>query len=254
MEFILFVHIPKTAGTSFRIGLIETLGEKAVMKDYGEVSPETSPLITKILYNGKPDMGELWKTLNNGPYKVLSGHFSARKFPFANQCRVITFVREPLARAVSEYFHEMRYNHLTLGIEEYLLNEERTNIQYDLLKGIGEGSIIGVSERFLDTVKLIFFQTGIWTPYLRENINPHRKKASATVKLVSNTCRERFYRLNAKDLELYQKAVRTLDESLSAPVSANKRRRYWLLTAGFFAVRPILLLRQIIRMATEINA
>ena len=238
MEFILFVHIPKTAGTSFRKGLVESLGDEAVVSDYGPNSPETSLQIQRHLYNGKPSMSALWETLNSGPYHALCGHFSARKFPFSKHCRVISFVREPLERAISAYYHGTRHHHLTVGIEEYLLNEKRADIQRKLLKGIGKESILGVSERYLDTVKMIYFKTNIWIPYLRENRNPDRKNPFTAGRLISNTCRQRFYQLNAEDYALYHKAVRTLNESLSIPVSASKRWRFWFLTVGFYVARP----------------
>jgi len=45
---MLFVHIPKTAGTSFRQGMLEVFGRKALLFDYGPDAPETDVSIRMI--------------------------------------------------------------------------------------------------------------------------------------------------------------------------------------------------------------
>ena len=41
-DTLLFVHIPKTAGTSFRNAAINNVGQEKVIQDYGVKANETS--------------------------------------------------------------------------------------------------------------------------------------------------------------------------------------------------------------------
>ena len=50
MDSFVFVHIPKTAGTSFRLGADQYFGEKMVCRDYGPKAPETSEDEQSIYY------------------------------------------------------------------------------------------------------------------------------------------------------------------------------------------------------------
>ena len=51
MQFpIIYLHIPKTAGTSFRMSAEQYFGPDQVLNDYGEESPNTSEDIRAVSY------------------------------------------------------------------------------------------------------------------------------------------------------------------------------------------------------------
>ena len=45
-----FIHIPKTAGTSFRVAAENHLGKGRTVRDYGSKAPYTSPLTESQYY------------------------------------------------------------------------------------------------------------------------------------------------------------------------------------------------------------
>ncbi len=47
---IFFVHIPKTAGTSFRLGAESYFGRERIVYDYGKGSPASTPVVVDTLY------------------------------------------------------------------------------------------------------------------------------------------------------------------------------------------------------------
>src|SRR6056297_2779889 len=70
---MLFVHIPKTAGTSLRHGVAEFLGEGRMVLDYGPKQPATSPLVRRWLY-GESNPDRLRSAFDVQEKKFLSGH------------------------------------------------------------------------------------------------------------------------------------------------------------------------------------
>ena len=74
MTFI-FVHIPKTAGTSFRHSAAQSL--KCVW-DYGTNSPETSEIIKETVYSNRYEAFRDY--LEREKVDLIAGHFPASKY------------------------------------------------------------------------------------------------------------------------------------------------------------------------------
>ena len=73
---VIYLHIPKTAGTSFRISAEHYFGPWNVLNDYGEKSPNTSEDILSSFYSKK----DLETLREKGLQKrFLTGHIALEK-------------------------------------------------------------------------------------------------------------------------------------------------------------------------------
>src|SRR5690349_2866048 len=95
---VVFVHLPKTGGTSVRTAFERARPEPyRVLFDYGPRSTKTTPDLTIALQN------------RNHQSLILSGHFRASRyakdFPRGT---LVTFLRHPVDRAFSAYAAQQR--------------------------------------------------------------------------------------------------------------------------------------------------
>ena len=89
---LVFIHIPKTAGTSLRL-LIESNYE---------------PHERKSIYTYENLDNELQKALEDPQIKCIFGHFPLRPVIAESDATVVTLFREPIARSISHYNHYKR--------------------------------------------------------------------------------------------------------------------------------------------------
>ena len=121
----MFLHIPKTAGTSFRNILKGVYGSKGVARLDIRRNIE---LNSKVLTGSKIKPG----------IKVIHGHFSYRRFnerfEIAEGTPVITWLREPAERVVSNYYYLDKILRKELNEEKKDLNilakMEKTLLEY----------------------------------------------------------------------------------------------------------------------------
>ena len=168
---LFFLHIPKTAGTSFKVAC-ETLGIPAYHCLLCEVPPGF---------------------------------------------RVLTFLREPLARCLSHYNHA--WTHWTPEHEHYdWLHRTRPGpveffeagldgIDYNLQSHFLGWSLsglwwVGIVERYEASLVDLEYRLGVSLPRARENVSRKR------VERFSDGERRHFLRRCQRDLELYREAHR----------------------------------------------
>ncbi len=77
-SLLVFVHVPKTAGTSFRLAAEQYFGRSHVETDYGEHDTATSQTVRETVYSGQIDM--LREALRNNETHMFSGHFPIVKY------------------------------------------------------------------------------------------------------------------------------------------------------------------------------
>ena len=153
-ETVIFIHIPKCAGTTLTQGIIQkTFSRRQRLIFHGN---STRALISQL--QGMPDY-------RKERIRCIAGHFAFGIHQFLPQrAQYITLLREPVDRVVSHYYFarrtERHYLHKQAGsisLKDYvekLENLEMDNGQTRILAGIGHGARFGhCTQQMLDTAK-----------------------------------------------------------------------------------------------------
>lgn len=210
---IISIHIPKTAGTAFYHVLKKQYGDK--------LSPSYKRKHIKSLIE-KPTYYPI-ESLEK--YTVLHGHLrykEIRKLYENSNAKLITWVRDPVERLISNYhFFKHRLENPELNPEVFEKNKHRINeslLDYAHLDEnrnriswfIDESKIedfffIGIMEHFNRDLshlsKLLNWDQFVLPPLI--NISPK------THEIISNDVRLEIAALNQKDVALYQQILRT---------------------------------------------
>jgi hypothetical protein len=147
---LVFVHVPKTAGTSFRMALEQALGPGAMAYDYGPVSPVTSPVVKRHVYE-QPDLDSFRAAVLDSPVRIVCGHFPADKYrDLFGAENSLVFLRDPIQRLISEYQHFVRLNNYTKGFDEFYRDPAFINRQKTFTQGIplDEYGLLGITEHY----------------------------------------------------------------------------------------------------------
>lgn len=100
-QLLTFLHIPKTAGTSIRDLFVQWYGNDNIIQCYNK---EIIRIQQYKAYRAKQ------------PNTVLYGHFSNQSRCILEISQIVTILRDPFNRAVSEYFHRKRKKTLKDGV------------------------------------------------------------------------------------------------------------------------------------------
>lgn len=211
---LISLHIPKTAGTSFRNILKDVYGNKSVVR-------------FDVSHKGEITMDEKSFTKNSipGKIKVIHGHFYYKDLKnimeLPHNMPVITWIRNPVDRVISNYFYLESVLIEVLNEEKRALNirskMQKTLLEYaqaemnrnrisKFLAGIDLTKLffIGIQEYFSEDLDLLSGKMG-WdknfTQY-RHNETIHSNPA------ISLEIREEIENLNWEDMELYSEAIR----------------------------------------------
>jgi hypothetical protein len=210
----LFVHLPKTAGTSFRVAIENLFGAERVAYDYTPEARETNDFVVEHYYERK-DLEELRAHLMSMRAVILGGHFAYRRYAsILPPSRVITFLREPVARVVSEYHHFRRTKGLRDSLLEFASREMRRNLQSRMLQGaeLEAMAFVGITEEYEQSLHRLCDRLNWPVPALVLNVNPNQE-TPGTGYALSDAETDRLRAWNAMDLDLYQKARRLFDAS-----------------------------------------
>jgi len=223
MQFpIIYLHIPKTAGTSFRMSAEQYFGPDQVLNDYGEESPSTSEDIRSSMYGNDP--AKLRKT--GLEKKFLSGHFCMAKYKeiFPNS-PVVTFFREPVARVVSEYVHFSSHYDFEGSLSDFYKKPHFQNRQSRSMSGAlpTDLDFYGITEDYQLGLEKFNLQYGTNFPMAKLNTGKYKGVASsiASAKEIAE-----ITELNQEDIELYQYAVEHFEDQNtieSRPLKTLKR-------------------------------
>ncbi len=215
MSVINFVHIPKTAGTSFRLGAEEYFGEAAIAFDYGPKAPRTSDICMKYCYGEIEDRWGFIHECDASKYKMVSGHFRAMKYaPGFGVPSMVTFVRDPIQRLCSEYKHFVRHLNYNGSFQDFYRRKDMCNKYTNLLSGVPVETIgfIGLTERYDESLEIFnrIFGTEIKTR--KDNIG---KSNQDDVHEISPEDLQAIRALNEQDLVLYEDILSIFDSRLN---------------------------------------
>jgi hypothetical protein len=170
---LLSVHIPKTGGVSFRNMLKEFYGPGFVLS-YWDITDAWGRVLPEIPKSA---------TCVHGHFVA---HELAERFPSAN---LITWVRNPVERVVSSYYHRLRdpdpRNYVSrmiheqgLGLLEFAELPEARNEMAVFMgrKQPADFAFIGITEYYEDAMERYCQEFGLpRQPVRRDNINPARE-------------------------------------------------------------------------------
>lgn len=208
---LISLHIPKTAGTSFRNILKSVYGDTLVVRF---------------------DINKKGVKLNQQPYsssdlpssKVLHGHFRYRelkkRFDLPENIQKITWVRDPVQRVLSNYYYldsqlKKFLNEEGKGINilskmkrsllEFAQNEINQNRQSKFLEGIDleEFDFVGITEYFEEDLAEV---TNVldW-PEIPKAI--YQNKTASKKRIYSESILDDIAALNKRDMDLYKQAL-----------------------------------------------
>ncbi len=220
---LISIHIPKTAGTSFRNTLRGVYGEQSVVRlDIGLVRQEVR--VEEELYN---------QPFLPAHARVIHGHFSypllLKNFQVPEGIPVITWLRDPVERVISNYFYLARRLAEELQEERKGLNILK-KMQRSLLEYANYEPSQNRMSKFLEGLKLegLFF-VGIQEDYShslerlagllewRDFPVFHHNQTGSHDSLVSPQEREQIRAWNSQDVALYEKALEMVAKGKWAP-------------------------------------
>ena len=221
MKPIFFAHIPKTAGTSFRIAAEKVIGQKYIYADYGTESGVTSRAV-KQHYYAEPDMFALRQAIERNKIRMLTGHVSVHRYLPIFGCReVATFFRHPVAQVASHYEHHVRHIDYKGSFEEFIEEDRFRNMQSRTVSALMPGLIgfIGLTERYNESIELFnsFYQTKLET--LALNTSKSRSQADPqfpNMKTMDKTLLHHVSVLNGDDMRMYNAATLIFEQRLAA--------------------------------------
>ena len=219
------IHIPKTAGVSFRELLMAEFGPR-LMLDYGDLVGYHSPEAVALRARRK---AEVWSQRDEilANFDCIHGHFSADKYlGLDNKLLFIAFFRHPYQQLLSNYYFLLRnpqidhpgvkiFHEQQMTIQSFVASEYSVNIQSELLGNLPleELSVVGITEEFSRSIALFNATVGrTLKSTLIANANPARLTSEYPVDPELMNLVKRY---RAQDMDLYQRAVKRFEYQCS---------------------------------------
>ena len=226
---VIYLHIPKTAGTSFRISAEHYFGPWNVLNDYGEKSPNTSEDILNTFYS-KKDLDSL---RDKGMQKrFLTGHIALEKYrEVFPESPIVTFFRNPVDRVISEFVHFVNHHQYQGSLSDFYRSKQFQNRQYRALSGAQPTDLdfFGITENYEASLNLFNKRYGTRFPMAVLN---QGKYEGGIQELAKPWEIEEITEINQPDFEVYNFALENFDAQRSKPASILKAVERYCGTLG----------------------
>lgn len=231
-----FIHIPKTGGTS----LVNTLAHQIYFKKFKRLNPTKNIHPKEFMENATHYLDDV---VSKGYYEVVGGHFGFGAHPdLTEQSKYFTVLRNPINRVYSEYnfmkfkgtYYQKWIAEEGITLNDYLFHKKTSylnNFQTRLVSGIGfekweevndiiykkaaanlKGFLaVGLTERMPETLAL-FYNKLNWSRLpimLKNNVNIHKSKEALLEQDAQEIAKREKY-----DLMLYKLATELFEVSL----------------------------------------
>lgn len=204
---LFFVHIPKTAGTSFRLGAEQLFDKSRIVYVYGENSPVTSLLAQQTVYGKYPDYWAFGQGCKRQQTAMVGGHVNIGRFvSLLGVQKTVSFLREPLQRMASEYAHFVRKFDYQGSFHDFYSRSIMHNRQSKALRKVEVEAIgiLGLTERYGESLELVNAHYNIDIPGREDN----RGKVSLdAIHEISLEDEVELKRLNKQDIMLYERVT-----------------------------------------------
>jgi hypothetical protein len=205
-----FCHVPKTAGTTLLVLLRRSLGLR-----HADIAPRCGRIC---------DVRDLRIALRLYPRAIsIAGH-GLRPFvdyeEFSEQLSWYTVLREPIARSISNYQHQVERMGRSESLETWLDRPENRNWHVRMLSG---GQHLEVAKRTLERMRcfgsverlaefLVLLRSSMGWPELKLDVSAQRNTArrgsvAAHIREHSEDHEPSLRKANELDLELYRYAM-----------------------------------------------
>lgn len=221
----LVIHIPKTAGTSFRWALEKQFGKSSVVWDYGPSSEHTSEIVRKHIYEEVPNSGqeELIKEMSKQGSKILIGHVPLQKYAkYFKPENIIAFVRDPLIRNCSEYLHRVNNASFNGSFSDFLKKPGFQNLQSRFLHGSSASTFIGITEQYRESLRCLN-RVFDWSLKARKKNVARFSGGQKFAKNLSKQELDLFFELNKMDIALYQAVEQSFEAHKRASLKHVQR-------------------------------
>lgn len=228
---IISIHMPKTAGVSFRATLEEHFGD-GFRHDYADFPLNQTP---ESRYESAMKAGQAGDKSDFSNTSCIHGHFLPMKYlglAQARECKFVTWLREPLARLVSHYHYwyltydqsseqtaalHRRVVEESWSLEDFCLSSELRNVYTQFLNGfpVDELDFIGITECYDQDLR--YFSEH----YLCEKVTARKlnRRPDPAVPIPEEQLSTDFWEAvsayHSADIELYKMALARRSERVS---------------------------------------
>jgi len=212
----LFVHVPKTAGTSLTQAALQAFGEDGCEFDYGVGNPHTTARVAELSHQAN-DLFRLRERLQQDQVAMLAGHVPLPRYaPLFPATRIVSFLREPLAQLLSHHAHINR-EQTPRPFEEFMRRPQGAGLQARMLTNVPLEAlgVIGITERYDDSLRVLNASLGLHLQPQQLNQNPQRESVTQPLYELPPGQAAQVDALLRDERQLYARANRLLDSRLA---------------------------------------
>lgn len=209
---VVFVHIPKTAGTSLRNMLVAALPAAAKIFHYHDATARIPGTFTNAFTSNLLTPEKLRAHRSELPRDLqllVCGHYPVSSLTSAfHPASFITFLRDPVDRVVSNYRYLVRLGTFAGSFAEFYESADQINVQSRQLRGtdLRDIGFIGLVERMPDMVQALSRHLGVELRTRVDNVTSRLPRPA-----IDAATRARILALNGDDLCLYRHIDANLD-------------------------------------------